>query len=130
MTDHHADTVPLAERVAHLWALHGADDHAAVAREAGQLLERYPENRDLHLLAASSLRFLGQPDAALVALDRLAALQPHYSLMHQERGLCHVARRDAAHAIAALLEAVRINPALPMAWKILEGLWQIGRAHV
>ena len=32
--------------------------------------------------------------------------------MHQERGLCHVARKDAPQAIDALLRAVNINPAL------------------
>ncbi len=45
--------------------------------------------------------------------------------MHQERGLCHVARKDAPAAIEALLTAVNINPALPMSWRMLEGVYRI-----
>src|SRR5580698_5236954 len=45
--------------------------------------------------------------------------------MHQERGLCHVARKDAPQAIDALLRAVNINPALPMSWRMLEGLYRL-----
>jgi tetratricopeptide (TPR) repeat protein len=40
--------------------------------------------------------------------------------MHQERGLCHAARKDVPAAIDALLCAVNINPALPMSWQMLE----------
>jgi tetratricopeptide (TPR) repeat protein len=39
--------------------------------------------------------------------------------------LCHVARKDAPAAIAALLEAVNINLALPLSWKMLAGVQRI-----
>ncbi|MEI9965402.1 MAG: tetratricopeptide repeat protein [Caulobacteraceae bacterium] len=90
------------------------------------LLRDLPENRDLLLIAAISLRHLGRVDEALATLDRLDRLQPRFSRMHQERGLCHVARKDAARAIEALLQAVNINPALPMSWRMLEGLYRMG----
>jgi tetratricopeptide (TPR) repeat protein len=66
-----------------------------------------------------------QLDAALETLDRLEALQPRSSLVHQERGLCHVARRDAPRAIDAFLRAVNLNPALPTSWRMLEGVYRL-----
>jgi tetratricopeptide (TPR) repeat protein len=62
---------------------------------------------------------------ALATLDRLEALHPRFSLMHQERGLCHVARRDAPRAIEALVRAVDINPALQASWSMLAGLYRL-----
>ncbi len=87
--------------------------HEEALRGAEALLVRLPENRDLLLIAASSLRHLSRLPEALATLDRLERVQPRFSLMHQERGLCHVALKDAPRAIDALLRAVNINPALP-----------------
>ena len=84
-----------------------------------------PEHRDLLLIEASALRHLGRTEESLASLDRLAALHPRFSLLHQERGLCHVARKDAPAAIAALLRAVNLNPALPMSWRMLEGVYRL-----
>ncbi len=64
---------------------------------------------------------------ALNMLDRLEQVQPQFSLLHQERGLCYVAMKDAPRAIEALLKAVNINPALPMSWRMLEGVYKIQR---
>ncbi|MGJ3647822.1 sulfotransferase [Sphingomonas sp. GlSt437] len=100
-------------------------EHAAVVAALDPLIARYPDNRDLLLLRAHCLRFLGQIDAALATLDQLATTQPRYSLLHQERGLCYVARKDAPAAIGALLEAVNLNPALPLSWKMLAGVYRI-----
>ena len=52
-------------------------------------------------------------------------LQPRFSRLHEERGLCHVALREAPQAIESLLRAVNLNPALPMAWGMLEGLYRL-----
>src|SRR6202000_3518203 len=68
---------------------------------------------------------LKQIAASLAPLARLERLQPRFSRMHQERGLCHVARKDAPAAIDALLRAVNINPALPQSWTMLEGLYRL-----
>ena len=101
----------------------GRHDDARLAAEA--MLRDWPDNRDLLLIAASSLRHLGRIDEALATLGRLEAVHPRFSRLHEERGLCHVARKEAEPAIDALLRAVGINPALPMSWRMLEGLYRI-----
>jgi tetratricopeptide (TPR) repeat protein len=99
--------------------------HAEALRDAEPILGNFPENRDLLLVVATSQRHLMRIPAALETLDRLEALQPRFSRMHQERGLCHVALKNAAAAIESLLRAVNINPALPMSWRMLEGLYRM-----
>jgi predicted Zn-dependent protease len=99
--------------------------HDQVVAEAFGHLAAYPENRDLLLIAATSLRHLKKIDEAFSLLDRIETLQPRFSLLHQERGLCHVQRRDAEGAIKSLLWAVNINSALPASWAMLEGLYRL-----
>lgn len=120
-----APSQTLEVEVARLRQMADRGDHAAVVAALDPLIARYPDNRDLLLLCAHCLRFLGKIDAALATLDQLATTQPRYSLLHQERGLCHVARKDAPAAIGALLEAVNLNPALPLSWKMLAGVYRI-----
>ncbi|MGH9564219.1 MAG: tetratricopeptide repeat protein, partial [Terracidiphilus sp.] len=55
-------------------------------------------------------------------LEQLERFHPGYSRLHQERGHCYVAMKDAPLAIRAFLRAVAINPALPASWVMLEGL--------
>ena len=99
--------------------------HPDALAAAEALLRDLPENRDLLLLSAISLRHLARITEALKLLDRLETLQPRFSLLHQERGLCHVALKDAPGATDALLRAVNLNPALPMSWRMLEGVYRI-----
>lgn len=105
--------------------MHVRGHHAQALDGARALLGDLPENRDLLLIEATALRHLMRLDEALAVLARLELLQPRFSQMHQERGLCHVARKDANPAIDALLRAVNINPALPMSWRMLEGLYRM-----
>ncbi len=74
------------------------------------------------LLKARCERCLKRIDDALATLDVLGTHHPNYSQMHQERGLCHVARKDAPAALDALQRAVNINPALPVSWRMIEGV--------
>ena len=120
-----ADAPSLEAEIVRLRRLAAAGRHAAALADLQHPLAEFPANRDLLLLAAICQRHLGDPDAALATLARLDELHPGFSLMHQERGLCHVARKDAAAAIDALLRAVNINPALPMSWRMLAGLYRI-----
>jgi len=113
---------PLEAEIARLRGLHAQGQTEAVWDGLAPWLISHPENRDVLLLAAIALRFLQRTDEALAMLDRLAALQPNYSALHLERGLCHVAQRNAPAAIAALQQAVALNPALPMAWRMLDGV--------
>ncbi len=99
--------------------------HPDALAAAEALLRDLPENRDLLLLSAISLRHLARITEALKLLDGLEVLQPRFSLLHQERGLCHVALKDAPGATDALLRAVNLNPALPMSWRMLEGVYRI-----
>jgi tetratricopeptide (TPR) repeat protein len=119
---------PAAPPEAEIRAVHflqASGDYAAAEGGARRLLGAYPSNRDLLVSAAHSLRMLKQTDAALAALQRLDAHHPNFSQMYLERGLCHVARRDAPSAIADLRTAVAINPALTMGWHMLAGLFRM-----
>ena len=95
-------------------------DEALPAAEA--LLQSVPENRDVLYLRAHAQRLRGATAAALATLERL---YPRFSRLHEERGLCHVALKQAPEAIGALLQAVQINPALPASWSMLEGLYRL-----
>ena len=117
----------LESEIARLRILQSQEKHAETLEAAETLLAAYPENRDLLHLAATSLRHLRRVPAALRMLDRLEHSHPRYSRLHEERGLCHVARKDAPAALDALLRAVNINPALPMSWRMLEGVYRIAR---
>jgi tetratricopeptide (TPR) repeat protein len=112
-------------QVRQLRSLLGTRRFSDVLKGADALLERVPENRDVLLLRALALRMLGQTARALTTLERLESLYPRFSGLHQERGHCHVALRQAPQAIDAFLRAVNINPALPSSWSMLEGLYRL-----
>ncbi len=117
-----------AELESELKALHilqANGDYPGAAAGAKRLLATDPANRDLLLIEAHSLRMMQHTDAALEALARFAIHHPNFSQMFLERGLCHVARRDAPAAIADLRMAVTINPALTMGWHMLDGLYKM-----
>jgi predicted Zn-dependent protease len=116
---------PVEREIRRLTALQRDGHHAEALQGAQALLHDLPENRDVLLIIAISLRHLSQIPDALVTLDRLEQLRPRFSLLHQERGLCYVARKEAPKAIDALLLAVNINPALPLSWRMLEGVYGI-----
>ncbi|HLZ73434.1 sulfotransferase [Phenylobacterium sp.] len=118
-----APAISLEQEVGRLRHLQQEGAHAAALARAEAELARFPENRDLLLIAATSLRHLRRVDEALAVLARLEALQPRFSRLHQERGLCLVQLKDARGAIAALLQAVNLNPALPASWSMLERLY-------
>jgi predicted Zn-dependent protease len=111
--------------VGRLRRLQAAGRHEEALRDAEPLIDAWPENRDLLLIAAVSLRHLSRIPDALTMLERLERLRPMFSHMHQERGLCYVALKDAPRAIDALLRAVNVNPALPMSWRMLEGVYRL-----
>jgi tetratricopeptide (TPR) repeat protein len=115
----------LGPKISSLRALQADGDHAGAVAGAKRLLEAHPADRDLLLITVHSLRMTKQTDAALCALEQLAKHHPRFSQMFLERGLCHVAQRDAPAAVADLRTAVAINPALAMGWRILDGLFRM-----
>jgi tetratricopeptide (TPR) repeat protein len=101
-------------------------------REFGQALAivtalatQVPENRDVLFLMAACSRHLNRIPEALAALERLERHHPGFSRLYQERGFCHVVRKDAPAAIEAFLTGVNINPALPQSWSMLQGLYRM-----
>jgi tetratricopeptide (TPR) repeat protein len=120
-----ASLSPVEEEIRRLRKLQKDGRHEEALRDAQSLSREFPENRDVLLIAAVSLRHLKRIPEALAALERLEQLQPRFSRLHQERGLCHVARKDAPQAIDALLRAVNINPALSASWSMLEGVYRL-----
>ena len=115
----------LEHEIARLRQMQRDGRHEAVLEALCGPLATWPENRDLLLLAVISNRQLRRIPLALKMLDEFATLHPRFSQMHQERGLCFVALKDAPSAIAALLHAVNINPALPTSWRMLEGVYRL-----
>ncbi len=92
---------------------------------ADALLLQVPENRDVLHLRAVAQRRLRDTAAALATLVTLEQLHPRFSRLYQERGQCHVALKQATEAIASFLHAVHLNPALPVSWSMLEGLFRM-----
>ena len=83
------------------------------------------EDRDALLQHARDLRTRQWIPEALVVLERLQSGHPRFSRLYQELGHCHLHQRDAPAALAALREAVRLNPSLPACWDMLEQLHRL-----
>ena len=86
-------------------------------------------DRDGLLHEARELRARQRIPEALAGLERLQETHPRFSRLYQERGHCLVLLRDAPAAIAALREAVRLNPTLPASWDMLEQLYRMLGDH-
>ena len=81
--------------------------------------------REALLQDAKDLRSCKRIREALAGLAQIEALHPRFSRLHHERGHCHVLLGDVPSAVAALREAVRINPALPASWDMLQQLYRM-----
>ncbi|HEY1427002.1 MAG TPA: sulfotransferase [Caulobacteraceae bacterium] len=120
-----APSSPVAPELRRLKALQKERRHEEALAGAEAALTDKPEDRDLLIVKAVSQRHLLHIEDALATLARLETLQPRFSRVYEERGLCLVVQKDAAGAIDALLRSVNINPALPMSWRMLEGLYRM-----
>ncbi|WP_426039338.1 sulfotransferase [Brevundimonas sp. DC300-4] len=83
------------------------------------------DTRDTLLHRARELRVCARIPEALGVLAHLHHRHPRFSRLHQERGHCHVLLGDAAAALEALGQAVRLNPTLPASWDMLEQLHRL-----
>jgi tetratricopeptide (TPR) repeat protein len=119
------DPSPIELEVKRLRRLIDEQRYAELKTAAAALLVTVPENRDALYAYAHAQRRLGEIPAALETLSRLEHLHPRFSRSYQERGFCHVAQRQAREAIEAFQRAVSINPALPVSWSMLEGLYRM-----
>ena len=89
------------------------------------LLAEHPGDRDALLARAIAQRFLGHIPEALRTLTLLEQHHPRFSRLHEERGRCYVALRQAPPAIESFLRAVHLNHALAGVWSMLEGLYRL-----
>ena len=105
-------------------------DPAAAARAAGEILSHNPDNAAASLLLATAARKLGNTVLALEVLEALARSQPAAAFIRLElaRAYCEAGR--AAESVAALREALSIEPALAEGWRELSSqLAAAGDAH-
>jgi tetratricopeptide (TPR) repeat protein len=98
---------------------------AEVLASTQALLAEFPRHRDLLLMAGVAHRCLGRIPEALDSLDTLAKVYPDFSRLHEERGRCFIDLKRAPEAIEAFAAAVRRNPSLIGAWRMLEGLYRL-----
>jgi predicted Zn-dependent protease len=112
----------VAAQINRVWELTWLRRHAEAFAAVTALASEIPEHRDVLYLQAVNLRCLDRVPEALAVLEKLERLNPRCSRLFQERGQCYVAVRDVARAIDALVRSVRINPALPGSWQLLQHL--------
>jgi predicted Zn-dependent protease len=124
MTGLHGETDSGAfiNELRHIQELTRGRRHTEALAAVGALLRRAPSQRGALYLSALNQRLLNQPKHALETLNALERGHPNYSLLFQERGHCHVALGDPAHAVSSFERAVELNPALASSWAMLERL--------
>ena len=111
----------------HVRALLRQGKHAEALAAAETLLAVVPYDREALLYVAVAQRFLGRVADALKVLASLEEFHPRFSRLHEERGYCLAAMRQAPQAIEAFQRAVSLNHALPASWSMLEGLYRMTR---
>jgi predicted Zn-dependent protease len=122
-----ADTAaaPIAAQLSRLRTLLRQQKFAELLATGQALLEDGTDHRDVPLFVAIALRHLNRIEDALGTLANLERLHPRFSRLHEERGQCFVALRQASRAIDSFLLAVNLNQALPSSWRMLEGLYRM-----
>jgi tetratricopeptide (TPR) repeat protein len=113
---------PVEAELEGIRALMKRGEFARALSEAEALGARAPDHRGVLYVMAVCQRFLHRVPESLATLERLEKLYPTYSRLFQERGHCHVTRRESEPAITAFLRAVNLNPALPASWAALKTL--------
>ena len=116
---------PIELEVGRIRQLSKGGRHSEALAAAETLAVEAPRNRDALYLIAANQRCLNRRREALVTLERLEQQHPRFSLLYQERGYCYMTLRDAPRAVAAFLQAVKLNPALTTSWSMLERLYRM-----
>jgi tetratricopeptide (TPR) repeat protein len=111
---------PVETEVLRIRGLMEQRQFASALAAAEALAGDYPQNRDALYMMAVCQRYLERVPDALATLVRLEKWHPKFSRLFQERGYCHVARREAEPAIRAFVRAVNLNHALVASWKALQ----------
>lgn len=94
-------------------------DPAAAARAAGEILKESPDNRPASLLLATAASKAGDAGRAIEVLEALARSQPAAGLIRLELARAYREAGRAPDSLAALREALAIEPALAEGWREL-----------
>jgi tetratricopeptide (TPR) repeat protein len=94
-------------------------DPAAAARAAGEILKDNPHNTAASLLLATAARKAGDVALAVEVLGALARSQPAAGLIRLELARAYREAGRAAESVAALREALSIEPELAEGWREL-----------
>jgi tetratricopeptide (TPR) repeat protein len=124
-TDAAISLAPLVSELPRLRASLRQRQFAEVLVAAKALLAEYPRQRELLLFMAIAQRYLRRLPEALSTLETLQRHHPRFSRLYEERGRCFVDMKQAPEAIDAFTRAVKRNPALLGAWRMLEGLYRL-----
>jgi tetratricopeptide (TPR) repeat protein len=96
---------------------------------AAACVRQQPGNREALYALAVAQRMQTRIPEALATLAELEAWHPAFPRLHQERGHCHIFRRDAQAAIDAFERAIQLSPALPASWTALQTLYRMVGRH-
>lgn len=94
-------------------------DPALAAEQASEILKVAPNHPPALLLLAIAQRQGGNAQSSLELLNALVLAHPAWPALHYERGLGLAALQRGEQAVAALREAVRLDPVQPDAWRAL-----------
>jgi len=94
-------------------------DPAGAARAAGEILAVWPRHEEASLLLAAACRGLGEGARAIALLEALLQAHPESAMLRLELGRAYSSAGRAAEAVAALTQAVELDPAFADAWRLL-----------
>src|ERR1700683_5135079 len=94
-------------------------DPRLAAQQAGEILKVVPGHPRARLVLGAAHRIAGHTQAALEVLEPLAREQPQSAAVQLELGLARGEPAQADAAIAALLQALKLQPDSPDAWRLL-----------
>jgi predicted Zn-dependent protease len=96
-----------------------ADNPAAAAEQAGEILKVVPDHPVAELLLGAALRCAGQAASAVATLEPLSRKRPNWAAAHYELGLALGAAGHGEGAVISLRRALKLKPELPDAWRAL-----------
>ncbi len=94
-------------------------------RAVDKLLENNPHHVETLFTKAVISRLLEDDDTAYETLEQLHALAPEHGRAFQEKGQFWVKKKSLSNAIEAFEQAVKLDTALLVSWKVLTGLYQM-----
>jgi len=94
-------------------------DPLLAGQQAREILNVAPDQPNATLLLGIAHRAAGDPVAAVAVLVSLAARQPRWAAAHCELGLTLGILGRGEDAVAALRQAVELDPDLANAWRVL-----------